>query len=159
LIDIVVDTLSIVTEPVIIVGGTREHPGAVLDVYPGEGPLGGLITGLEHLGPGVHVAAACDMPLISPEVLKLLMRCIGQYDAVVPDIDGGIQPLCAVYRGESVPELRRGFGEGERSIRRAVERIRAFKVPEADLRAVDPQMRSFINVNSLADLEALESVI
>src|SRR5690349_13497485 len=39
------------------------------DKYPGMGPLGGLLTGLDAAGAGCHFALACDMPFVQPELL------------------------------------------------------------------------------------------
>src|SRR2546421_7517772 len=64
LVDLAIQAVSRVTEPVIVVGGRDILPEAVNDLFPGEGPLGGLITGLESLGHGAHLAVACDMPFI-----------------------------------------------------------------------------------------------
>src|ERR1051325_5807226 len=41
---------------------------AVGDNYPGTGPLGGIITGLESLPAGFHLVVAGDMPLVNPTI-------------------------------------------------------------------------------------------
>jgi molybdopterin-guanine dinucleotide biosynthesis protein A len=69
--------LSGVGVPCVLVG---EHPAyahlglaTVADAAAGAGPLGGLVAALERAGSGVLVALACDMPFVTPALLRALL--------------------------------------------------------------------------------------
>lgn len=61
----------------------------------------GPLAALRQFQPGADAVfiAACDMPLFHGEVAKLLRAALqDEDDAVVPVLDGKLQPLSAVYR-------------------------------------------------------------
>lgn len=160
LLDRVVGILGAVTPGVIVVTASEEcyaPLGAyvVYDEYPGAGPLGGLVTGLKAAGRGAHIVVACDMPLLQPELLRLLLERLGSADAAVPRIAGQPEPLCAVYSATSVPALEAAVAEGELAVHKALDRIRVRYVEEEELRSVDPELISFTNLNQPEDLARL----
>lgn len=129
------------------------------DVYPGEGPLGGLITALPLCDDWAMVAA-CDMPLINPAVFALLWQIAdanaSELDVVIPQIDGYAQPLHALYHRRIVPTLQEAFDNGERSIQRILPELRARTVDAEEIRPIDPQLQSFINVNTPEEWAAVQ---
>jgi molybdopterin-guanine dinucleotide biosynthesis protein A len=157
LIDIVADAAHKLTERVVIVGGVTGRTESIPDLYPGEGPLGGLIAGLEPLGAGVHLALACDMPFISPETLQKIEDSIGAFEAAVPESGGKLHPLCAAYLGESAWKLKASFDSGQRSLTRAVRRLNMRAIPESELRLWDPGLRFLTNINTPEEWRAAAS--
>ena len=132
----------------VLVGHPRlyQHPGypAIPDLYPGAGPLGGILTALRHTSADWNLVAACDMPGLSPVFLRLLIDA-ADGDAVVPmGPSGRPEPLCAVYHRRSRPVLERAFGRGVRSVRAALEDLRATLVSV-------PELAPFQNVNTPQD--------
>ncbi|HZO88212.1 MAG TPA: molybdenum cofactor guanylyltransferase [Chthonomonadaceae bacterium] len=128
--------------------------GRVLgDTYPGVGPVGGIVTGLTALGEGNHIVVACDMPGLEAGVLRLLLRaCTPDWDAVVPEVGGQMEPLCAVYRHAAAPRLLRFLESGGRSAREALDSLRVKRVGEGVLRRIDPDLLCFANVNTPQEL-------
>jgi hypothetical protein len=120
---------------VVTVGGSDRGVGVghVHDRYPGEGPLGGLITALgEFQSDGVVqtevVVVACDLPLLSAGTIRLLVTALADNDAAIARTDR-IEPLCAVWRPEQVLAiLQASFASGERAIRRALTGLRTIEV-------------------------------
>jgi molybdenum cofactor guanylyltransferase len=113
-------------------GGTR---GAIPDLYPGEGPLGGILTALKASNTDWNLVVACDMPALSPHFLRQLLGaaecCEG--DALVPaGPSGRLEPLCAVYHRRSRGGLERAFARGVRKMAVALEEVRCvtWRVPE-----------------------------
>ena len=84
----VTDRLVVVVDQLDRIAHTDEL--CILDLYPDAGPLGGIITGLRHLGKGHHIVVGCDMPLLSPVVLSYLLEVIGEHEAAIPEIGGSI---------------------------------------------------------------------
>lgn len=97
--------------------------GEVADDPVGIGPLGGLIAGLTAASGDSVAAVAVDMPFCDPEVLRDLAAMIDDKDAVIPIVDGRMQPLHAVYSKRSVADLRDAAARGIHSVSRAVENL------------------------------------
>jgi molybdenum cofactor guanylyltransferase len=121
------------------------------DRWPGTGPLGGLITGLIELEEGAHMVGACDMPFVQPDLLRVLLARVDGFDAAVPEIAGRLEPLCAVYHSRSTQKLGTILDTGRLSLREAVGTLHLLRVSESDVRAVDPHLISFQNINTVED--------
>lgn len=73
----------------------------VADAPPSRGPLSGLAAALAR-GRSTHLAVlAIDLPLMTPEHLTFLRSFIAPGVGVVPMIDGGAEPLAAIYPREA----------------------------------------------------------
>lgn len=73
------------------------------DQQTGQGPLAalqGFVPGHEHI-----FVLACDVPLFRPELACVMARVIGSQQAVIPELEGRLQPLCALYKSSSFCEL------------------------------------------------------
>jgi molybdopterin-guanine dinucleotide biosynthesis protein A len=162
LLETVVSTLRPFACEIVIVADRAEKyalPGCrtVGDDYQQTGPLGGIVTGLRTLGAGSHLVVACDMPSLQPAVLRLLRDVAGpEWDAVVPEIGGRLEPLCALYTDTALPALEHFLADGGRALHRALGTIRTRVVPEAELRRHDPTLLTFTNLNTPDDLERLQ---
>jgi molybdopterin-guanine dinucleotide biosynthesis protein A len=120
------------------VGGDRERLGALgfdprPDDYPNEGPLGGLLTGLDLADPSLRavVVLTCDLPAIDADAVSKLVDTLlsdDHYDAAVPVLDGKRQILTAAYRPRCRVDFLAAFHAGERSVRRVVDRLRVVGV-------------------------------
>ncbi len=163
-LEALVDVLVRVSDRVLVVGGqglsgeARPAVDFLPDSFPGAGPLGGLITGLAASQSDKVFAVACDMPLVTAEAAELLAgECDDRHDAAVPQTDGPLHPLCAVYRPTCLPAMRDAFERGERAVLSCYDRIRVKRVPETRLRAADPDLRFLTNINSWGDYMELIS--
>lgn len=114
---------------VLAAGETRRIP-ALPDVEqvsdPGEGPLGGLVSGLTALhDAGVVTAIVLAVDYLDPsiEILRMAHGRLGEHDAVVPVVEGRSHHLHAVFRVAALSELRAAYGAGERAVHRALERL------------------------------------
>lgn len=79
----------------------------IFDLVPDRGPLGGLHAALSYAETPWIFLLACDMPLLTPEFVKLLASHVSDdFAAVVPEqADGRLQPLCAFYRAAEALKL------------------------------------------------------
>jgi molybdopterin-guanine dinucleotide biosynthesis protein A len=128
------------------------------DMYPGTGPLGGILTGIEALGIGCHLVVACDMPWVEPDVLRLLLKSADGYDAAIPCLADNLEPLCAAYQATCVTVFREILlCRVDFAVHKAIEKISVYRIDELQLRAVDPDLRSFMNVNTLEDYVQAQS--
>ncbi len=165
LIEHVVAAVSAVSSRTIIVAPTSDSyriDGAVTvpDLYPDEGPVGGICTGLTAFGAGLHIVIACDMPGVQPGVLRLMLNSAQPGDDAVvvgsPD-DHETEPLCAVYRHSALAPLTEFMRSGRLSARAALGCLNVRWFDRDSIRDVDPAGLSFLNINSEEDLAELEA--
>ena len=135
--------------PVVAVGGDSQELRPlelelVDDEFPGEGPLGGILTALAHGAPAAVIA--CDLPNLKAPTIAALIDALGLHDAAIAYTDRA-EPLCAVWSPVVAAPLRAQFMAGERAIHRAIDGldIAWVEVPPADLR----------NINTPDDLRSL----
>lgn len=69
----------------------------VTDAIKGKGPLGGIYTVLQKAQYELLFLAACDMPFLNKDAIRILYKEIGDFDAVVPHVAGRLHPLHALY--------------------------------------------------------------
>jgi molybdenum cofactor guanylyltransferase len=90
----------------------------VADIWPEQGPLAALCTGMICSRAEWNIFLACDLPLVSPKFLELLIRRVHatRSDAIVPRNEYGWQPLSAAYRLSCRTVFARAIREGRRGI-------------------------------------------
>lgn len=114
-------------DPMVAIGGDSEALSAlglsvVADCWPGEGPLGGVITALRHFPGAVVIAVSCDLPRLSADTVRTVLAALGDNEASVPLTDRP-EPLCAAWSPAALPALEAAFEQGERSLRGVLDRI------------------------------------
>ena len=134
-----------------LVGNRDRYDGlgyeVIPDLYPGEGPLGGILTALRNSSAEWNLIVACDMPGLTGEFLGGLMEAAERSDGEVlapVGPDGNIQPLCAVYRLSARPGFQRAFERGVRRMKAALEEVRMVTL-------FVPELARFQNVNTPGD--------
>jgi molybdopterin-guanine dinucleotide biosynthesis protein A len=140
----------------IIAGGSAAPVGArhVADRLAGRGPLAGMQVAFDAAGhPWVWVVA-CDLPDVEPAVLALLQSHSDGVDAVVPVVAGEVQGLCALYRRDVGTKIGQLLESNQSSVKALLQAITTRYLDEPAVRRVDPELRSFRNINTPADYEA-----
>lgn len=125
----------------------------VQDIYPGAGSLGGVYTGLMNSTSFHNLVVACDMPFLNIELLRYMMDLSPEFDAVVPRVEGKVEPLHAVYSKNCLPPISELLGQGDFRVYRLLNLVRVRYVEQAEIDRFDPEHLSFFNVNTKADLE------
>lgn len=120
----------------------------VFDRHPGAGPLAGLDAALtDHARPWL-LAVAGDLPTVQPAVLDLLLAARGDdVDAVVARVGGYPEPLLALYGRAAGPVVAAALAAGRLRTSAILDRLRVRWLDEATVRAVDPTLASFANLN------------
>jgi molybdopterin-guanine dinucleotide biosynthesis protein A len=132
------------------------------DLVRGLGPLAGIATALawaEELGlEGVFVLA-CDLPLVSAEVVSKLIREWSDEDAVAPFGPRGFEPLCALYSVPMLPSVRTLLSRGELSPSRLLATARVRSLPVDEARGAGGVRDPFMNVNTPEDHARAEAAL
>lgn len=147
-------------EPVVAIGGDPELLAALEvsvlpDRRPGEGPLGGILDGLERWSAsapsdtGWMVAVACDLPDLTAGVVRDLTAAglaaaSGSVDVVVARTDR-LEPTVAMWSLSASTAISEMYRHGERALHRVIDGLRYVDV------AVDPA--ALRNVNTPEDLD------
>jgi molybdopterin-guanine dinucleotide biosynthesis protein A len=122
----------------------------IADLFPDEGPLGGILTALAASQAEWNLITACDMPALDAAFLAGLFEAAqarkAKILAPVGD-EGRTEPLCAIYHLDCRPALQQAFDAG---IRKATA---AFAGVPATLLPVE-QVAHFQNVNTPEDWAA-----
>jgi len=149
------DEIVIVAAPVSAGQPRIEIPGLkiVHDETAFAGPLDALRRGLDALDRGVAFVCSCDLPLLNSDVAVKLVTMLDAFDAVIPEVGGKLQPLHAIYRKQCAREIETLAQSGEKRLTVAARSINPRKVDESELRKIDPELRSFFNVNTPEDYQ------
>ena len=119
-------------DPVVAVGGSPiAGYDTVSDLHPGDGPLGGVITALRHLGTDT-VVAACDLPDLDAATVGSIATAPRSPEfAVRVAVTDVLQPHLGRWSIGALPVLEALFAAGERSLRGALTHLAVEQVAVA----------------------------
>jgi molybdopterin-guanine dinucleotide biosynthesis protein A len=126
------------------------------DEREGRGPLEGLLAGLSAIAPHCDAAYAtsCDVPLLVPAVVQLVISRLGGHDIAVP-VEGQFHhPLAAVYRTRVMPVIRELLAADQLRPVFLFDRVPTCRVSVGELAAVDPGLQTLKNLNRPEDYVA-----
>jgi molybdopterin-guanine dinucleotide biosynthesis protein A len=152
LIERVIGVMSSVFQRLILITNTpHEYAHLQLPMYgdliKGLGPIGGIFTGLEVISDEAGFFVACDMPFLNRELVRYIVEVRDDFDAVVPRIQWKIETLHTLYNRRGLPFIKELIDSGEYQIIRFFDKIRIRYLEEPEIRAFDPKLRSFLNIN------------
>ena len=130
----------------------------VIDEYPGKGSLGGIYTGLHSAPTEWAIFCACDMPFPSPQLYRALLSNRDANDAVVPVVDGRPEPIHAAYSRLCLEPIRNKLTENQLKISGFFDDVTVHYFTEDKVRAIDPDLLSFFNINTQRDLEEANQI-
>jgi molybdopterin-guanine dinucleotide biosynthesis protein A len=129
----------------------------VEDIFQARSSLTGIHAALWQARAAWVFVCPCDAPFIQPALIRLLLDSISPaVDAVVPRIGDYYEPLCAVYAKTCLDPITAQLEREEFQIKGFFRHIRIATIGEAQIRAVDPQLQSFLNVNTPEVYRALQ---
>ena len=128
------------------------------DLRPFQGPAGGLLTALFYARTPWVLAAAVDNPFLSPALLAALAARASRTSrpAVVCRSPWGLEPFPGVYSIRLLPALQ-DFLQADRRPTRFLEICQPQILSETEVLALDPEGRSFFNLNTPRDLNRAEA--
>jgi len=130
-----------------------------LDLLHGRGPLGGLHAALHFTGAEYLFLIACDMPLANPKLIRVVVERSKGVDVCIPYVNGNFEPLFAVYRRNTVRAVERALEGGQRRVISFFPDVRVRRLGDTTIRSVDPELVSFLNINSQDDIQRAEAII
>ncbi len=144
-------------EVIYVTNDQAPHPASqefkiARDEVPHLGPLGGILAGLKSMQSKRAFIVAYDMPFVSPELVKYLIQIDVEADVVVPEIDGKLEPLHAVYGDQCIDLISTQLSNHDSKIINFYKKASAIHVPEEQIKKIDPDLRSFFNINTWDDV-------
>jgi molybdenum cofactor guanylyltransferase len=163
-VEYLVSLLEEICSETLIVARDKSHardyafPGVrvTFDETPGIGPLMGLYSGLSTIHTTHALVVAVDLPCVQPALLSFLLsqpRSTGTL--LVPLVHNIPQVLLALYPRSVLPHIKEQLLQGRRDLRCLLQVAPVQFVDESQLLKIDPQLRSFININTPEELRKL----
>jgi len=163
---------DLVNETILVVGSnsqrseyeeyTDSETRIVVDKTDIQAPLVGALTGFESARGEYSLVLSCDVPFVSQSILSLLLDLSVNKNAVIPRWPNGyVEPLQAVYRTKAARVASsEALDEGRLDMQAMVEKLQGIRyVSTLVLRQLDPELKTFFNVNTLLDLKKAEIML
>jgi molybdopterin-guanine dinucleotide biosynthesis protein A len=140
------------------------------DIVKYKGPMTGILSALVTLEVPDIFVTACDMPFINPKLIRYIVdkwtknkensslvtrhsSLRGGWDAAIPVFDNKSQPLFGIYSRKVIRSMEETIKNGSRSLREFLKKLDVLYTSEDEVRTIDPEGRSFVNINTLEDYE------
>jgi molybdopterin-guanine dinucleotide biosynthesis protein A/molybdopterin converting factor small subunit len=142
-------------ETIVVASPEQELPSlsaiVVCDEVPYQGPVAGIYYGLNAASSEICFVTSCDVAFTNASLISHLISLISNHDVVVPYWQERFQPLHAAYRRSVAPLLREQLDRGELRPISLYQKVRTRKIDEDEIRRLDPEGLSFLNMNTPED--------
>ena len=126
----------------------------VTDLFAQRSSLTGIHAGLFYASNPHIFVTACDTPFLGKKLVNMLIdRVEPGDDVVIPCTDSGLEPLCAAYSKRCLEHIEYQLIHKKLKIDLLFKKIHLKKILEPELRRSDPELLSFMNINSPDDLK------
>ncbi|MFH1074171.1 MAG: molybdenum cofactor guanylyltransferase [Candidatus Firestonebacteria bacterium] len=131
----------------------------VTDLYSCRSSLTGIHAGLFYSTGSHAFITACDTPFLKKELIETILCAVKpQMDIIIPETSAGIEPLCAVYSKRCLKQIENQLQKQEFKIQQFVNQVRVRTISDNELRANDPELTSFFNVNNPSSLQKAKEI-
>ncbi len=131
-----------------------DHPKIkiISDIFPGQGSLGGIYTGLKKSDSFCNLVVAADMPFLNESLLRYMIEVSDGYDFTLPNVDGLYEPLHAVYSKNCIAPIETILGQGKKVIIELFNYVKVKFIGAGEIDRFDSQRLSYFNINTKEDL-------
>ena len=157
IVDHLLDVLTTVVDNIFVVANDQKQYNKtcnvpiIQDIRANLGPIGGVYTALSHCTSSQLLIIAGDMPFLSGEFLRYLLKQGQRADIAIPLTADGYQPLCASYHHTCADIVGSHIEKHSLKITNLLSDITHYKVSEDKIMEFDKTGRMFLNVNTPAD--------
>jgi molybdopterin-guanine dinucleotide biosynthesis protein A len=160
----VLECLSHVTDDRVVVAAPGQDlpplkARVVRDPVPYLGPVAGLAGGLAAARGSHAFVTSCDAPFLNSDLVRWLLKEAASWDVVVPRWEGRLNPLHAVYATSLAEPYQRLLDSGHRRPVDLYDQAHVRYVTEEEVRRLDPEGRSFLNMNSPEEYQAALDIV
>jgi molybdopterin-guanine dinucleotide biosynthesis protein A len=168
----VTDAVQPIVNEIIVVTSSQERVAKYADLLganvrfavdsrESRGPLIGALAGFEAAHGDHSLLLPFDTPFVSREVVSLLFElCLKRAAAIPRWPNGQIEPLHAVYHTRTALEAAKAASdEGKLDMRAMIGKMKGVRfVSTLVIEQLDPDLRTFFNINTAFDLKRALSV-
>jgi molybdopterin-guanine dinucleotide biosynthesis protein A len=128
------------------------------DIFPGQGSLGGIYTGLVKSDSFYNLVVAADMPFLNEKLLRYMIEVSDGFDFVLPHINNWYEPLHAIYSKNCITPIKSILEQGKKVIVELFKYVKVRYVEAEEVDRFDPRHLSFFNVNTREELERAKKI-
>lgn len=150
---VVKETILVVNNPEKFAHLLSKQMKIVKDKIPYQGPLGGILSGLEASADLYNLVVPCDTPFLEKGLLKHLLSQSNDYDVVVPKRDEKLEPLLAVYSKKCIEPIKKSLDNKDLRIVSFFGQVNIRCIKTDIISKYDPEELSFFNINTKEDLD------
>lgn len=130
----------------------------VKDIVDYLSPLSGIYTGLKTCRFTGAFVVAVDMPFLKRELIEYQLSFADNFDVIVPQHEGDFEALHAFYSKNCIPFIEDMFKNGRFRIYDFYNRVKLKIINDIEIKKYDPEMLSFVNINTGDDLEKVKKI-
>ncbi len=124
------------------------------DIIKHRGPMTGIYSALNIPDVSDVFVTACDIPFVNVILIKYMVnKWDGKRDAIIPFFDNRPQPLFGIYSQKITGKIEDSIKKGRRSLRELLKRINVLYIKEEEVRSIDREGKSFVNINTMEDFK------
>jgi molybdopterin-guanine dinucleotide biosynthesis protein A len=130
----------------------------VNDIFPEQGSLGGIYTGLVKSGSFYNLVVAADMPFLNESLLRYMIKVANGYDFVLPRVNKWYEPLHAIYSKNCIDPINTILKQGKKVIVELFDYVKVRFIEAKEIDRFDPKHLSLFNINTQEDLERAKKI-
>lgn len=160
LIEVLIDKISPLFKDLIIVTNKpylyqKYDIRTEVDIVKDSGPLAGIYTGLVSSRDSYNFIFACDMPFLNQDLIQYMVEETkgGDYDVVVPEYKGRLQPLCAIYSKKCIEPIENELSRNNLKIRDFLQYVKVRVINEKEISRFISSQSLFANINTPQDIQ------
>ncbi len=160
----VLHTVSQVTERFVLsVKHESDYPLLKVDKVPdlieGVGPMGGLYSCFKKLKAETLLLVACDMPLLSPQLIRFMLEFQCEEPIIVPEAGGRLHPLHSRYHRRLVPYIEKLIEENRFGMSELFKKVPFKIISQTDIGNFVDLEQVLTNINTRNELAMLEKYV
>lgn len=131
------------------------------DIIKERGPMAGIFSVLVSAWVDPVFVIACDMPFVKKELIVYMkdrfeeLSLRNDIDAMVPRFNGEVEPLFGIYNPSIKDRVEESLKAGQKGLYVFLQNINTVYIEEQEIRDIDPDGLSFVNINTLEDYEQI----
>ncbi len=134
----------------------------ILDESNSRASIIGALAGFKNAIEDYCILLSCDTPIISQDIVSLLLKSAPGNDAVIPRWPNRyIEPLQAAYKTKTAYNATvETIKKGKLRLSDMIERLRKILyISTITLRRLDPNLNTFLNINTPFELKKAENIL